>query len=438
MVRPTTVLGAVASLALPAAISCAQPAFNAVFVANNGNLEGSVTCYRIEADGSTTFVSKFVTGSTPSSSMPHPGTNATTISVTPSGRWVATGHGTSSDTVERISILQVAADGTMTLALNGTTPDSPLAVQWVTNEYLAVTHTSLTSAQNAVLLYRWDPTVPSLTLIDSEQTFGFTTDLALHPTRRIVVAQESSGNTIRSFLVGADGSLTAADVQGSGGIFPLGPGVTPDGKGVYFGGGISSGGHAVGGMAIDPVTGALDLLPGTPFTSPGSSPKQVVFSRTGAYAYAGHGSDATIRGFAVGEEGSLVDIGVSFDIGIQGSLGEVATLGNLLFAADRDTISDGVRGLRSFTIESDGTLTQNGTIVDSQGIAPNAIAPWRLCPGDIDGDGVVAFPDLNLLLDDYNETGAPGILLTDVTADGVVNFDDLNALLAGFGAPCDP
>lgn len=56
------------------------------------------------------------------------------------------------------------------------------------------------------------------------------------------------------------------------------------------------------------------------------------------------------------------------------------------------------------------------------------------CPEDIDGDGVVGFGDLNILLGGFNEVGSglPG----DVDGDGDIDFADLNALLGLFNQPC--
>ncbi len=56
------------------------------------------------------------------------------------------------------------------------------------------------------------------------------------------------------------------------------------------------------------------------------------------------------------------------------------------------------------------------------------------CPGDVDGDGVIGFNDLNLLLGDYGQSGAgmPG----DIDGDGDVDFSDLNALLGVYGQSC--
>lgn len=56
------------------------------------------------------------------------------------------------------------------------------------------------------------------------------------------------------------------------------------------------------------------------------------------------------------------------------------------------------------------------------------------CPGDLNGDGAVNFGDLNILLGNFNQSGAglPG----DLDGDEDVDFADLNLLLADFGAIC--
>ncbi|MEA5486607.1 alpha/beta hydrolase-fold protein [Pseudanabaena sp. CCNP1317] len=55
--------------------------------------------------------------------------------------------------------------------------------------------------------------------------------------------------------------------------------------------------------------------------------------------------------------------------------------------------------------------------------------------GDANGDGVVDFADLNLVLSQFGQAVAPGSG-GDVNSDGVVNFADLNAVVSAFGAPC--
>lgn len=56
------------------------------------------------------------------------------------------------------------------------------------------------------------------------------------------------------------------------------------------------------------------------------------------------------------------------------------------------------------------------------------------CPGDIDGDGLVGFVDLNLLLDNYGQSGSG--LAGDLDGDGDVDFSDLNLLLNSYGQAC--
>lgn len=58
------------------------------------------------------------------------------------------------------------------------------------------------------------------------------------------------------------------------------------------------------------------------------------------------------------------------------------------------------------------------------------------CPGDANGDNLVNATDLNLVLSQYSQVGAPGTLQGDVNRDGVVNFLDLNLVLSAFGRSC--
>ncbi len=56
------------------------------------------------------------------------------------------------------------------------------------------------------------------------------------------------------------------------------------------------------------------------------------------------------------------------------------------------------------------------------------------CPGDANGDRIVNFADLNIVLGEFGLTGAG--LAGDVNGDGVVNFADLNLVLSNFGTAC--
>lgn len=58
------------------------------------------------------------------------------------------------------------------------------------------------------------------------------------------------------------------------------------------------------------------------------------------------------------------------------------------------------------------------------------------CPGDANGDLVVNFSDLNIVLGQFGQSGPVGSLEGDLNLDGVVDFEDLNLVLSFFGATC--
>ncbi len=64
-------------------------------------------------------------------------------------------------------------------------------------------------------------------------------------------------------------------------------------------------------------------------------------------------------------------------------------------------------------------------------VVASALPP---CPGDANGDRVINFQDLNIVLGQFGQSG-PG-LAGDVTGDGTVNFSDLNLVLSNFGISC--
>lgn len=56
------------------------------------------------------------------------------------------------------------------------------------------------------------------------------------------------------------------------------------------------------------------------------------------------------------------------------------------------------------------------------------------CPGDTNGDDVVNFSDLNMILSQFGMAGTG--LAGDLNGDGVVDFQDLNVMLSFFGGAC--
>jgi hypothetical protein len=183
--------------------------------------------------------------------------------------------------------------------------------------------------------------------------------------------------------VGAGGVLTLIDTESSGAPFPLEIRLNPAGTRLYSAGGVSNGGHSVVGMDIA-ANGTLTVMPGSPFNSPGNSPSNVYVNSDGTQLVAGHGSDATAWSFSIDQSsGAITSTGHSFDVGNQGTLGDVHCGGNFVFISDNSTSSDGLMGVYSFTLKPDGELVSNGPILSTQGIAPRGIVSWI---PDSDGD----------------------------------------------------
>jgi len=428
------------TLLLTLSISAApgQVTRKAAFVANSGNLEGSVSSFTFNADGSLNFVQKIITGERPSTSVYEPGCNPYTIAISPNGRYLATGHASSDDPIQQVTLLEVASDATLSVIYEHPHPDTAMDVEWIDDRYLAALRTDF-GQTNQVIIYELDADTPALVEVDRGDCGTFTTSLAVHPSRTRLYAGDSNANRIYPFQIAPDGTLTPLASTATGNTYPLGVGVSPDGLKLYAGGGISSGGHAVLGYHILPA-GTLQAMTGTPFNSPGESPKDTAFSSDASMLFVSHGTDATVRSFLIdAETGAPTATGFFFDVGMQGSLGDHAVLHDWLLVTDNTTALDGVRGLYSFDILPNGGLAINGAIVDTQGINPREIAVWRPpCPGDTDGDDDVDLVDLAVLLGTYGLChGDPGYVpQADFNGDDCVTLDDLAELLGHYGQTC--
>jgi len=423
------------ALGLTASAAFGQAAMRAAFVANSGNLEGSVTSFTFDPDGVPVFVEKVITGERDSTSEYEPGCNAYTIAITPDGRFLATGHASSDDPFQQITILEVAADATITIAGEYPTPDTPMDVEWLDDTHLAAMRTEY-GTTNYVLVYEFDRDAQTLTQVDRAPAERFTTSLALHPSGKYLYAGDSYINAVYAYEVQAGGALSSLATMPTGSTYPLGVSVSPDGSFLYAAGGISSGGHAILGYGIAG-DGTLSALVGMPFSSPGSSPKDFTFSSDSSILFVGHGSDATVRSFLIdAETGQPSATGYLFDVGIQGELGDLMVLDDYLLVTDNYYYD---RGLYCFDVLPNGNMTMNGTLVDTQGIGPREIAGWSPpCVGDLDGDGDVDLLDLAALLASYGLCdGDPGyVAAADFDGDDCVTLSDLAALLSNYGMGC--
>ncbi|UCD75694.1 MAG: beta-propeller fold lactonase family protein [Phycisphaerales bacterium] len=419
---PSRALPRMLGLAVLAGLAAAGPAVaqsdsSAVFVV--ANVSDEVTAFTANEDGTLDFVGNFPAGEGPMA-----------ITITPNGRYLAVTHGTGNSIEEQLLIYRVESDASLTQVYDTMVPDSPMAAVWLNNDTLAVTETDVGGA-NFVHVYRWDPDGVSLTLLDSESTGSFNTHLILHPNSQWLYAQDSwSANSISWFTVESDGTLTPGGIVYTGSVYPLKLAVTHDGQFLYAAGGISQGGHNILGYRVGD-GGALTALPGSPFQSPGQSPAHLTIAEDDAYLFAGHGSDGTVRSFSVDAAGALAATGYWYDVGMQGSIGDIKVLKEYLYVTDETTADDGLRGIYGFHIQENGSFIKIGGIIDTFSTRPESIAVWKGCKkGDVNCDGVVDIDDVFEVLANW---GACEDCPADVNGDGVVDIDDLFEVLYYWG-----
>jgi 6-phosphogluconolactonase (cycloisomerase 2 family) len=418
---------------VPAALG--QAGTRAVFVANNGNLEGSVTAFVVNPDGTLTLVNRVVTGSRPNTQVPCPGCNPYEISITPNGRYLVTGHASTNDPYEQLTFFEVAPDASIEQIAAFSVIGTPMDVVWIADQVLAVTRTD--PSPNKVVIYAFNPVGPSLTELDIKDVGTFSTYLAVHPSRQFLYVNDSgSARLIRAFRIEPDYRLTLIDTEYTGSYYGLELTLTHDGNKLYAAGGIT---QVVLGYFVAP-DGTLTPMSGSPFPAFGNSPSNVFASTDDRYLLVGHGTDATLRSATIDfETGGLTYTGYMFDVGLQGTLGDVATLDDLVFVTDNSTADDNKMGIYSFTLNPNGSFTHNGPIVSTEGIAPRSIAVWkpRILLGDLNCDGQVNFGDINPFVLALTDLGAyealyPGCPFgnRDINGDGQFNFGDINPFVA--------
>jgi len=424
---------AVLAIAACASTALAQSATPAIFVANEGNLEGSVTSFLVEPDGSLTFADRVITGSRSSTSQPCAGCNTFAIDITPNGRFLATSHASGS-AAENFTVYEVAPDASLSVVDIVTVPQGGLDLAWVRDDLLAVCITDL-SGSNELRLYNWDASAMELTLADSDVSGSFLTSIAVHPSGRWIICNDSFANTARVYEVVADQASLNQTI--GFGVYGVSLAFSPDGNFAYAAGGISAGGNAFAGFSFDDSSGTLSELPGSPYTSPGASPKGFAFTPDGSIMFVSHGTDATIRSFAVDSNGIPTSLGTSFDVGFQGTLQGMDTLDGRLFAMDDSTSFDGVAGAYSLDVDSmTGALTPvGGAPFPTQGISPNDVVAWdpaSSCIADFTGDGALDFFDVSAFIGAFSAN----VSSADLNDDGFWDFFDVSLFINAYNAGC--
>lgn len=431
MKRSNTACAAIAAapLAGVASVCDAQADDPMVFVAHAYAQGATVAAFRVQGDGTLELVDEQPTGVWSYVSALSP--DGSTLMV---GNAAGTSDGDALN--DEMFLFEVASDGSLTQVHRQFIPKSQLAATWLADDVIAVMNTDL--GNSIIYTYRWDG--DALVQLDAQSTFGFTTSLAYHAPSRRLYAPDSNTDSIWVFEVdAATGDLDFVTVASTAPYFALDVQLNGTGGRLYGAAGIS--GDVVAGFALDP--GGVDELaplPAGPYASPGDSPAYLAFVRGGDVLAVGHGRDATVRTFLVDpESGDLAYSGHVFDVGSQGSIGDIASLGDLLFVTDDSSVSDSVNdaiGMYCFRIGADGSFTQIGPLYDTGNRRPEArLAVWDpagACRVDLNDDGAADFFDVSAFLAAFNA----GDLAADFNGDGLLDFFDVSQFLALFNAGC--
>ncbi len=422
------------SLALLAALplaAAAQPDEPTLFVAHYHGGGATVASFIINADGTLTQADNEPSGIWSDS-----------IAISPDGSTLCVGNpaGTSDGlaTSDYAYLFNINSDSTLSQIGSVVIPESPLAMTWLDNDTIAILNSDLSNS--IINTYDVDLEVPTLTLVDTEATGGFATNFANDRSRSVLFTQDSFSNTIFRYAYDEAGNLSASGSV-SQGSYALDVTLSADSRFLYSAGGISSDRNKVTGYAVNEASNPVPLmaLPGSPYISAGNSPANIAIMPAGDYLFVGHGTDATVRGFAIdNEDGSLTPTSAFYDVGGQGSIGDMTTYQDLLFVTDDwlDSSSDD-RGVLVFQIDAAGNMTQVGPKYDTGTPRPEGdLVVWApgapACLADTNGDGMLSPADFSAWVAAFNAM-APQC---DQNNDGACSPADFSAWVANYNKGC--
>ncbi len=401
----------------------------AIFVPHYYSLGANVVSFTVDVD----------TGVITQADSEPAGVWMSALTLSPDGSTIVTGNAAGSSdgssSIDYAWVLHVNSDATLTVLRDNAIPNSPLDLQFITDTRVAILNTDFSNSR--VIIYDVDPVSGTLTQTGSVGTGGFSASLAYSEQHDLLFAEDSNSDWIYAYRIDAGGSITQVDQISTAPQFALGLEVDPFGEHLYGNGGIS--GDVVMGFEIHDAVPFLTDIPGQPFASAGDSPFRITFVEDGSLALLGHGRDATIHSYFVdGATGALTATGWSFDVGLQGSVGGMGSIGDLFFVLDDSTAIDGISGVYVFRASSDGTLTQIGDVVPTGTPRPEGpIAVWNpggdnACAPDITGDGNVDTNDYFAFLALYQAQDPRA----DFTGEGDINTNDFFAFLAAYQIGC--
>ena len=138
--------------------------------------------------------------------------------------------------------------------------------------------------------------------------------------------------------------------------------IDPSGRFLYAVGYYNANGFVTGGIyayAINVASGALSVVPGSPFVTDGS-PQAIIFDASGSYAYVSSVNEGTVSGYALDPATGALKPLANSPYGISEPAGafQLVRVGNTIYADTVNNINDSITTL--FIVAGTNTLSSTG------------------------------------------------------------------------------
>jgi 6-phosphogluconolactonase len=319
-------------------------AAGAVYLMSNANGANQVLVYRRSPDGSLTAEAPVATGGQGTGSGLG---NQAAVVLSEDGRWLLVVNPGSDD----VSVFRVRPSGLELTDVQGSGGDMPVSV---------AIHGSLVYVLNAgspnnVSGFRLGNDGSLSPLAGSSRPLSAAStgpaQVGFNPRGDVLVVTEKGTNMITTYLVGADGLLSAPDPQASAGQTPFGFGF--DHRGLLIVSEATSGsvssyrvGRDGGLSAIDPVVSTTE-----------TAACWIAVSRNGRFAYSTNGGSGSVTGFRIGHDGSLHLLDEDGRTGVTGPGSTPLDAAFSVGGRYLYVLSSGLHEVSVFRFGSDGSLT---------------------------------------------------------------------------------
>jgi 6-phosphogluconolactonase len=247
---------------------------------------------------------------------------------------------------DSVSMLAVEGDGTLTLLANvpsgGTHPVSVT----VSGDLLYVLNAGDATHAGGISGFRITTTLTAVagSIQPLSTASAGPAQISFAPGTNVLVVTEKATNSIDTYVVAADGSASAPDVQASAGNVPYGFAFSGDGHLLVT----EAMTAAVSSYSIA-ANGTLTVV--TPSSSTGGQNAPCWMSAAGAYGWSANAASNTVTSYSVAADGSLTNLG-SITAGNKPLDQAISPDGKYLYVLDGQD-----HGISVFGINGNGTLS---------------------------------------------------------------------------------